>query len=104
MLELRASYLDQIVASGLKGMEEEIDGEKFSLDCITFPQAKNSTPNPDYGKNIDLPFLNKDSKPFRPVGAISMHQNDEGERCQGNTNCAAIVPCPGPLRCSKTVS
>jgi choline dehydrogenase-like flavoprotein len=93
MTELRASYLDKIVASRLGGMQEEIDGEKIDIDWITFPQAKNSSPNLDYGKNIDLPFLkDKNSLPFRPVGAISRHQNEEGERCQGNTNCAALCP------------
>ena len=92
MSELKASYLDQIVAGGLQGMQAEIEGEKIDLDIITFPQAKNSSPNPDYGKKIKLPFLSKDGLPFRPVGAISLHQDEEGERCQGNTNCVPLCP------------
>lgn len=85
MVELKASYLDQVVADGLTGMQEEIDGEKFDIDWITFPQAKNADPNPAYAKW-------NGGRPFQPVGAISMHQNQEGERCQGNTNCVPLCP------------
>ncbi|MGZ9722013.1 GMC family oxidoreductase [Rhizobium miluonense] len=85
MVELQASYLDQIVSNGLKGMQAQIDGEKIDIDWITFPQAKNADPNPDYAKW-------NDGRPYQPVGAISMHQNQEGERCQGNTNCVPLCP------------
>jgi len=85
MVELQASYLDQIVSNGLKGMQEEIDGEKIDIDWITFPQAKNSDPNPDYAKW-------NDGHLYQPVGAITMHQSQEGERCQGNTNCVPLCP------------
>jgi len=88
MVELQASYLDQIVASGVKGMQEELDGEKFNIDWITFPQAKNADPNPDYAKFNQW----NDHQPYQPSGAISMHQTQEGERCQGNTNCVPLCP------------
>ncbi len=85
MVELKGSYLDQIVGNGLEGMTAEIDGQKIPLDLITFPQAKNADPNPEYAKwNGGLPY--------KPVGAISGHQDDEGERCQGNTNCVPLCP------------
>jgi choline dehydrogenase-like flavoprotein len=85
MVELQASYLDQIVSNGLKGMQEDIDGETIDIDWITFPQAKNADPNPDYAKW-------NGGHPFQPVGAISFHQSQEGERCQGNTNCVPLCP------------
>ena len=85
MVELQASYLDQIVSNGLKGMQEDIDGEKIDIEWITFPQAKNADPNPDYAKW-------NGGHPYQPVGAISMHQSKEGERCQGNTNCVPLCP------------
>lgn len=85
MVELQPSYLDQIVANGLKGMQEDIDGEKFDIDWITFPQAKNADPNPAYARW-------NGGKPYQPVGAISTHQSEEGERCQGNTNCVPLCP------------
>jgi len=85
MFDLRASYLDQVVAAGLKGMQETIDGERIDIDWITFPQAKNSDPNPAYAKW-------NGGRPFQPVGAITMHQDQEGARCQGNTNCVPLCP------------
>jgi len=85
MVELQASYLDKIVSDGLKGMHEHIDGEKIDIDWITFPQAKNADPNPAYAKW-------NGGRPYQPVGAISMHQNQEGERCQGNTFCVPLCP------------
>lgn len=85
MVELQASYLDQKVAERLKGMQEDIDGEKINVDWITFPQAKNADPNPAYAKW-------NGGQPYQPAGAISMHQSQEGERCQGNTNCVPLCP------------
>jgi choline dehydrogenase-like flavoprotein len=85
MVELQASYLDQIVSNGTKGMQEDIDGEKIAIEWITFPQAKNADPNPDYAKW-------NGGHPYQPVGAISMHQSQEGERCQGNSNCVPLCP------------
>jgi choline dehydrogenase-like flavoprotein len=85
MMELQASYLDNVVAKGTAGMREEIDGETFDIDWITFPQAKNADPNPDYAKW-------NDGEPYRPVGTLSMHQAAEGERCQGNTACVPLCP------------
>ena len=85
MVELQASYLDQIVSNATKGMQEDIDGEKIDIDWITFPQAKNADPNPDYAKW-------NGGHLYQPVGALSMHQSQEGERCQGNTNCVPLCP------------
>jgi len=85
MVELKASYLDQQVSERLVGMQEDIDGEKFDIDWITFPQAKNADPNPAYAKW-------KGGQAYQPVGAISTHQDEEGERCQGNTNCVPLCP------------
>jgi len=85
MFELKASYLDRIVSDGLMGMRENIDGEQIDVDWITFPQAKNADPNPNYAKW-------NGGEPYEPKGAISMHQSEEGERCQGNTNCVPLCP------------
>lgn len=85
MMELQASYLDRIVAGRTQGMRETIDGEHIDLSWTTFPQAKNADPNPAYAKW-------NGGQPYEPVGAVSMHQDDEGERCQGNTNCVPLCP------------
>jgi choline dehydrogenase-like flavoprotein len=92
MVELRASYLDQTVAKLTKGMVEHVEGEDIPIEWVTFPQAKNADPNPKYGEGIDLPFLGKNSLPFKPTGAIRTYQGPDGERCQGNTNCVPLCP------------
>ncbi len=46
------------------------------------PQARNGIPNPDYDGG----------RGYKPVGAVSIHQAEMGERCQGNTNCVPICP------------
>jgi choline dehydrogenase-like flavoprotein len=88
MVELKASYLDNIVAQGVRGMKVELEGEDFDISLSTFPQAKNADPNPDYAKWNEW----EDYKPYRPKGAISVHQDETGERCQGNTNCVPLCP------------
>ncbi|EIZ77910.1 dehydrogenase large subunit protein [Novosphingobium sp. Rr 2-17] len=85
MVELKASYLDQIVAKGTQGMRETVAGEEVPIEWTTFPQAKNADPNPAYAKW-------NDGRPYRPMGAVSLHQNRDGERCQGNTNCVPLCP------------
>lgn len=85
MVELRASYLDKVVARRLRGMKEELDGEEIPVEWITFPQAKNADPNLEYAKF-------NGGKLFEPEGAVGMHQNKQGERCQGNSNCVPLCP------------
>jgi choline dehydrogenase-like flavoprotein len=88
MVELKPSYLDSIVGQGVEGMKVELDGEKIDVSLSTFPQAKNADPNPAYAPWNEW----EDFKPFRPKGMISFHQDETGERCQGNTNCVPLCP------------
>lgn len=88
MVELKASYLDNVVAQGVRGMKVQLDGEDFEVGLSTFPQAKNADPNPDYAAWNEW----EDHKPFRAKGLISFHQDETGERCQGNTNCVPLCP------------
>jgi choline dehydrogenase-like flavoprotein len=76
------SYLDQLIARDLDGMEVTLDGEAFALRVRGTPQARNGVPHPKYDGG----------RGFKPVGAVSTHQEDKGERCQGNTNCVPICP------------
>ena len=48
MEELPPSYLDQKVREKIHGTTVELDGETIKLDLSTFPQGRNSVPNPDY--------------------------------------------------------
>ena len=76
------SYLDRVVADDLDGFEVDHDGETFTLRVRGTPQARNGVPNAAYD----------DGAGYKPVGAVSLHQAEMGQRCQGNTNCTPICP------------
>ncbi|OEK08065.1 dehydrogenase [Flavivirga aquatica] len=97
MLEMPPSYLDQCVAKDLDGTEINVAGETKTLKIRTFPQGRNGIPNNDYKK-----FNNGEL--FKPVGAVSEHQAEEGERCQGNNNCTPICPVQAKYDARKTLA
>jgi choline dehydrogenase-like flavoprotein len=99
MVELKASYLDNIVAKGLDGLTVDVGGEQRPVDLSTFPQAKNADPNPSYAKWNEW----DGNKPYKPRGAISFHQTNDGERCQGNTNCVPLCPVQARYDARKTL-
>lgn len=82
MRRMPPSWLDQLIARDLDGMEVELAGEGFALKVRSTPQARNGVPNPrhDGGRG------------FQPAGAVSLDQAEMGGRCQGNTNCVPICP------------
>jgi choline dehydrogenase-like flavoprotein len=82
MHRMPPSYLDQMLAKDLDGLEVAVDGETYNLTVRSTPQARNGIPNPAYDKG----------RGFTPTGAASLHQAELGERCQGNTNCVPICP------------
>jgi choline dehydrogenase-like flavoprotein len=94
MHKMPHSYLDQKVNEGLQGTGVELDGKQYELCIRSFPQARNGIPNPAYDGG----------KGFRPVGAISTHQVDAGERCQGNNNCVPLCPVQAKYHAGKTLS
>jgi choline dehydrogenase-like flavoprotein len=97
MKGLPLSYLDKVVAKGIDGAKVELDGEQFELKVRAFPQARNGIPNPDYvGPDGSTGYV--------PVGAISTHQVEEGERCQGNNNCVPICPVQAKYHAGKTLA
>jgi choline dehydrogenase-like flavoprotein len=91
------SYLDRQVDEGIRGTEVEIDGQRIPLRVRSFPQGRNGIPHPDYKRY-------NDGQPFVPVGAVSTHQVEEGERCQGNTNCVPICPVQAKYSAAKTLA
>ncbi len=99
MVELKASYLDNVVGKGLKNAKVMVDGEEFPLDLATFPQAKNSDPNPDYAPWNEW----GNREPYRPRGIISKHEHFSGERCQGNSNCVPLCPVQARYDARKTL-
>ena len=97
MHQMPPSYLDQVVAKDFNGTKVQLDGEEFELSLRTFPQARNGVPNEAYAKW-------NGGKPYVPVGAVSLHQAEEGERCQGNTNCVPICPVQAKYDARKTLA
>ncbi len=82
MHKMPLSYLDQVMARDLDGMAVDLDGETYALSVRSTPQARNGVPNPAYDGGNG----------YRPRGAVSLHQAEMGQRCQGNTNCVPICP------------
>ena len=97
MKEMPPSYLDTLVAKDFDGTEVELDGTKYTLNLSTFPQGRNGIPNEEYKEW-------NNGKPYVPVGAVSLHQTEEGERCQGNTNCVPICPVQAKYDARKTLA
>ena len=94
MYKMPHSYLDQKVDEGLRGTRVELDGKQYDLKIRSFPQGRNGIPNPKYDGG----------KGFTPVGAISTHQVDAGERCQGNNNCVPLCPVQAKYHAGRTLS
>jgi choline dehydrogenase-like flavoprotein len=94
MHQMPLSYLDQVVARGVDGMNVALDGGPYTLKIRGFPQGRNGIPNPAYDGG----------KGYTPVGAVSTHQVEEGERCQGNTNCVPICPVQAKYHAGKTLA
>jgi choline dehydrogenase-like flavoprotein len=94
MLKMPHSWLDQKVDEGLRGMQVQLDGQSYDLRIRSFPQGRNGVPNPLYDGG----------QGYQPVGAVSTHQVDAGERCQGNINCVPLCPVQAKYHAGKTLS
>ncbi|WP_462172206.1 GMC family oxidoreductase [Pseudoalteromonas xiamenensis] len=93
MYGLPPSYLDKIVGKGIDGAEFELYGETHTVTVRPFPQGRNGIPNERYDNG----------RGFKPVGAISSHQVEQGGRCQGNNNCVPICPVQAKYDARKTL-
>ena len=82
MYRMPPSHLDQLIARDLDDTAVTVDGDTFTLKVRSTPQARNGVPNPAYDGGAG----------YTPQGAVSFHQAEMGQRCQGNTNCVPICP------------
>lgn len=94
MKGLPLSYLDQMVGKGIDGTLVELHGQQYPVRVLPYPQGRNGVPNPAYDGG----------KGYVPVGAVSSHQVEEGERCQGNTNCVPLCPVQARYHSGKTLA
>ncbi|KIQ64730.1 hypothetical protein TR51_11175 [Kitasatospora griseola] len=80
MHRIPASWIDRY-CTGLDGTPilDEVADEQYPLKVHSLPQARNSTPNPDYRPG-----------PYRPSSAVGLP--NYGERCVGNASCVPICP------------
>ena len=92
---LPLSYLDRQVDAGLGGSTVTLDGESFTLGVRPYPQGRNAIVNKDYRYK---------GKPYRPVGAVSTNQVEEGGRCQGNNACVPLCPVQAKYNAGKTLA
>ncbi|MEA5470610.1 GMC family oxidoreductase [Spirulina sp. 06S082] len=97
MKELPPSYLDKKVSEKIHGTTVELHGETILLKLSTFPQGRNSIPNPDY-RNYNNGY------DFVPDGVASKNPVEYGERCQGNANCVSICPVQAKYDARKTLN
>lgn len=91
---LPLSYLDRQVAKGIDGTKVDLYGQTYPIKVRPFPQGRNSIPNKAYDRG----------RGFRPQGAVSEHQIEVGQRCQGNTNCVPICPVQARYHSGKTLA
>ena len=85
MHPIPASYLDQVVAGRLDGRSITVDGSEYEVRMSNTPAGRNSVPRDGY----------------QPVGAPGNPQ--QGERCEGNTNCIPICPVQAKYSALKTL-
>ena len=97
MKEMPPSYLDRVVAEDLGEMSVWLEGEKYDLSLSTFPQGRNGVPNQEF-RRFNNGVL------YSPRGAVTFHQSEEGERCQGNTNCVPLCPVQAKYDARKTLA
>jgi choline dehydrogenase-like flavoprotein len=80
-----ASYLDQVLAHRLDGRNITVRGSDYTVRMSSTPAARNTIPRGDY----------------LPVGAPGNPQ--QGQRCEGNTNCIPICPVQAKYSALKTL-
>ncbi len=90
------SYLDKCVAKNIDGTTVNLGYDTKELKIRSFPQGRNGIPNTSY-----KPFNNNEI--YKPVAAVSSHQAEIGERCQGNNNCTPICPVQAKYDARKTL-
>ncbi|GAA1860530.1 GMC family oxidoreductase [Myceligenerans crystallogenes] len=91
---LPPSYLDTTLARDLDGTVVRLEATECTIQVRPTAQARNGIPNAAYDGG----------KGYVPVGAVSTHQIDQGERCQGNINCVPLCPVQAKYSARKTLS
>jgi choline dehydrogenase-like flavoprotein len=91
MHKMPQSMVDQFFARKLSGATVDLHGGTYPLRVVSIPVARNSTPN----------ALFNSGKGYTPFSAIG--NRDNGNRCQGNSNCLPICPVQAKYSALKTL-
>lgn len=111
MEKIPQSYLDEVIIQKTEGMSVELNGKNYDITCISTPQGRNSTPNPNYKAQAkDIVWDNEAQQlrinpdmpeSYRPVGSV--WHDYTGERCEGNASCVPICPVQAKYNALKTL-
>jgi choline dehydrogenase-like flavoprotein len=85
MHSVPTSYLDAKLDEGLGGRRISVGGRGYTVEMSNTPAGRNSTPRGDY----------------QVLGAAGNPQ--QGQRCEGNTNCIPICPVQAKFSALKTL-
>lgn len=108
MRKIPESYLDQQFGEQVQGMSVAMGKESLTVDVITTPQGRNSTPNQRYklsepkwdSKKKKLEQRPSDER-YEPVGSV--WDPYTGQRCEGNASCVPICPVQAKYNALKTL-
>ena len=108
MLEIPQSYQDQYWIKHSNGVQVELNGEQYTINCISMPQGRNSHPNNNYRfdttkwcEQSQKLVLEHTTENYEVVGATWASYT--GERCEGNASCVPICPVQAKYNALKTL-
>jgi choline dehydrogenase-like flavoprotein len=108
MDKIPQSYQDQVWMKSTNGLDVSLYGQTYTVNCISMPQGRNSTPNNDYrysntvwdpvSQSLRLTTIDEN---YEVVGAT--WNGYTGERCEGNASCVPICPVQAKYNALKTL-
>lgn len=108
MEEIPQSYQDQVWMKNSNGLEVNLYGQTYTINCISMPQGRNSNPNNDYridgtkwDKHDQKLKLTYTDENYEVIG--SNWAAYTGERCEGNASCVPICPIQAKYNALKTL-
>jgi choline dehydrogenase-like flavoprotein len=108
MLKIPQSYQDQTWIKNTQDLQVWLEGKSYMITCVSMPQGRNSTPNPEYRYGAirwSLPqqklVLERNHGIYEVVGAV--WDPYTGQRCEGNASCVPICPVQAKYNALKTL-
>lgn len=108
MLKIPQSYQDHYWIKHSDGAQVELNGNQYTISCISMPQGRNSHPNENYRfsttqwcKKSKKLVLEQPNENYEVVGATWAPYT--GERCEGNASCVPICPVQAKYNALKTL-